>query len=68
MIKIIKEHNFDGRCDVCGCYFEYEHDDIVRNDVMDGSGNHLIDVKLYVVCPKCGRKVENIWHNGKVKK
>lgn len=65
MAKIIKEENFNGRCDKCGCYFEYEFEDL--EDVLDTNGR-VMHYSKHVKCPKCGNKVFNIWHNGQVKR
>lgn len=63
MSKIIKEKDFDGRCMKCGCYFEYTYDDL--EDELNSDGSFAFN---YVICPKCGGHVLNIWHNGSVKK
>lgn len=62
MVKIVKEKDFDGRCFKCGCYFEYNHDDLETFSIEEK------ELYKYVKCPKCGEHVVNIWHNGTVKK
>lgn len=64
-VNIINEKKFDGRCMFCGVYFSYEYDDLHdSNENKPDKGKGLI----YVICPKCGKWVTNIWHNGSVKK
>lgn len=69
MVKIIKEKDFDGRCFICGCYFEYTYEDLEKEYIEDSSyPNGKRELYKYVKCPKCGVHVLNIWHNGSVKK
>lgn len=64
-VSIVKEMQFDGRCNFCGTYFLYENmDDVVKPDKNAAEP----DRKWYVPCPKCGKKVTEIWHNGPVRK
>lgn len=51
-IKVIKhgEKTFQTTCPLCGCIFEYETEDIVKDE--DSLGKHY-----YVKCPDCGEIV-----------
>lgn len=48
------------KCDLCGCKFEIEPDDLsverMRTQTVDGQHKDII-ISLYVDCPYCGNEI-----------
>ena len=56
MIRIIKHGTITKqRCDICGCLFSYE-----REDVISKKDEHSIHgfTEDYIICPQCNTKIK----------
>lgn len=57
MIRIIqKGHHFRrATCSNCGCIFEYEEEDVIKQDIYDDHGGHTFyGTEWLINCPDCG--------------
>ena len=58
MVRIIKEGTRKTQfCDICGCYFSYDAEDVNVETESISQGVRGIIGKKYINCPQCNTKI-----------